>query len=210
MEPSSQSDQRARSVLRLERLTVAVAAGEALAALASGLVAGSVALVAFGADSLIEMLSALVVLSQLSALVHARESRRVSPHRSHRLLALLFFALALYVTLSAVLALVSAHHAHENALGVGVSAVSSLAMPLLAWRKRRGARSLREDGFVALARLVAADAAETLLCATLAVATLAGVVLAAWHWWWADPIASLVVVYFALVEGREAWACDPD
>ncbi len=204
-----QDSQAARTVVRLEYATIALAALEAAAALVSGVWAGSVALVAFGGDSLVEMLSGLVVLGQLSALVHARGGR-ITEHRSHRILAVLFYALALYVTVNAAAALLSVHRPHENALGVVVSAASTVVMPLLAWRKRRGAARLRARGLTAVARLVAADAAETALCATLAVSTLVGVVLASLHWWWADPLASLAVVYFALREGREAWECDPD
>ncbi len=204
-----QDSQAARTVVRLEYATIALAALEAAAALVSGVWAGSVALVAFGGDSLVEMLSGLVVLGQLSALVHARGGR-ITEHRSHRILAVLFYALALYVTVNAAAALLSVHRPHENALGVVVSAASTVVMPLLAWRKRRGAARLRARGLTAVARLVAADAAETALCATLAVSTLVGVVLASLHWWWADPLASLAVVYFAMREGREAWECDPD
>lgn len=210
MDPGTERRHLARSVLRLERATIALAALEALAALLSGVWAGSVALVAFGADSLIEMISGLVVFGQLTALVQAREGGGLGEHRSHRILAVLFYALAVYVTINAAVALVSVHHPRENALGVVVSAASTVAMPLLAWRKRRGARLLKARGLAAVARLVASDAAETALCATLALSTLIGVVLASWHWWWADPLSSLAVVYFALREGREAWECAVD
>jgi len=199
-----------RVAVRLEYATVALAAGEALAALISGLLASSVALVAFGADSVIEMLSAVVVLGQLRALVRDRSNDRFSEHRSHRLLAALFISLAIYVTLSALWALLRAHHAHENALGIVVSVASCVAMPLLAILKRTSARHLGDHGLTSLSRLMSADAAETSLCALLALSTLVGVVLASIHWWWADPVASLVVVYFALHEGEEAWECGPE
>jgi divalent metal cation (Fe/Co/Zn/Cd) transporter len=207
---SPASEHHAQGVVRLEKHTVLLSALEALAALVSGWWAGSAALVAFGADSLIEMLSALVVVSQVAALVGGRVPHPRSAHRSHRRLALLFFLLALYVTISASVTLVGHHHAHENALGLAVSATSSVVMPLLAWRKREAAGRLRRLGLTEIARLVRADAAETLLCATVALSTLVGVLLATWHWWWADPVASLVIVIFALREGREAWLCDPD
>jgi divalent metal cation (Fe/Co/Zn/Cd) transporter len=197
----------AHRALRLEYLTVALALAEALIALLSGLQARSVVLIAFGADSVIEMLSALVVLAQLTELANARGGGGRGEHRSHRLLAVLFFALALYVTVSALWALIHSHHAHENALGIGIALASCVAMPILALAKRRNARDLAREGLNPLARLMAADAAETALCAVLAVSTLIGVALAAAHWWWADPGASLVVVYFALREGYEAWQC---
>jgi divalent metal cation (Fe/Co/Zn/Cd) transporter len=200
----------ARHALRLEYATAALAAAEAAGALLSGLLAGSIALVAFGADSVIEMLSAVVVLSQLRVLVRGRDHGFLDQHRSHRILAVLFYALALYVTVSALWALTGARHPHENAWGIAVSAASSVAMPLLAHLKRRGARRLDESGHAALSRLVAADAAETALCAMLAWSTLVGVSLAWRHWWWADPVASLAVVFFAVREGREAWECATD
>jgi len=197
----------ARTAVRLEVLSVLAAAWEAVGAAVVGATAGSLALLAFGADSLIEMASALIVLGEARSLVHARPRHPRAQHRAHRLVAVLFFALALYVVVSALVALLSRYHPHENAWGVGVALASSLAMPALALAKRRAARATANDGHAALARLLVADAAETALCATLAVATLAGVVLAWWHWWWADPAASLAVVYFALREGREAWEC---
>ncbi|HEY5304370.1 MAG TPA: cation transporter [Acidimicrobiales bacterium] len=200
----------ARAALRLEYVTILFAALEAVAALTSGIVAGSVVLVAFGADSVIEMLSALVVLGQLLALVHERPIGRFSEHRSHRVLAVFFFILALYVTLSALAALVREHHPHENALGFAVAVVSCVVMPLLAYVKRRSAQHLGEHGLRSLARLMGADAVETALCAVLAFSTLIGVALASLHWWWADPVASLAVVYFALREGKEAWECESE
>jgi len=199
-----------RGALRLEYLTIAVAALEAAAALVSGIVAGSVALVAFGADSVIEMLSAVVVLGQLLALVHDRPRGRFSEHRSHRILAVLFFALAIYVVANAAWALARTHHPHEDALGIVVAIASTLAMPMLAWAKRASARHLGDHGLTSLSRLMGSDASETALCALLAISTLIGVSLATISWWWADPVASLAVVYFALREGREAWECEPD
>ena len=199
-----------RAALRLEYLTIAVAALEALLALISGVLAGSVALVAFGADSIIEMLSAVVVLGQLLAMVHHRPRGRFSEHRSHRVVAVLFFALAAYVVASAGWALVRTHHPHENVVGLFVAIASTLAMPSLALAKRASARHLADHGLSSVSRLMEADATETALCAVLAVSTLIGVALASVHWWWADPVASLAVVYFALREGREAWECEPD
>ncbi len=198
----------ARGALRLEYVTILLAILEAIAALVSGVLAGSVVLVAFGADSVIETLSAFIVLGQLLALVHERPTGRFSEHRSHRVLAILFFALALYVTVSALAALVRVHHPHENALGFAVAVISFFVMPLLAYIKRRSAVHLGDHGMKSLARLMGADAVETALCAILALSTLIGVALAAHHWWWADPVASLAVVYFALREGKEAWECE--
>ncbi|NNN08428.1 MAG: cation transporter [Acidimicrobiaceae bacterium] len=198
----------AHSAVRLEYLTLVVAVGEALVALISGILAGSVALVAFGADSVIETISGFVVLGQLLTLAQNRSAKRWNEHRSHRFLAVLFYTLALYVVVSAGWSILGRHHPHENVLGIAVSIFSAVAMPLLAWSKRTTAHRLSEHGLASLSRLLLADAAETALCSLLAVSTLIGVSLAWRHWWWADAVASLAVVYFALREGREAWECE--
>jgi divalent metal cation (Fe/Co/Zn/Cd) transporter len=126
-------------------------------------------------------------------------------------LAILFFALAVYVVASAVFALAHGRHPHENDLGFAVCVLSGVAMPFLALAKHRAGAALLTTGSPAVGRLLSADAAETALCGVLSVSTLVGVGLSAWAgWWWADPLASLVVVYFALREGLEAWRCDPD
>jgi divalent metal cation (Fe/Co/Zn/Cd) transporter len=201
----------ARRAVALERMTIALSALEAVAALVSGIIAGSVALVAFGADSVIEVMSAAVVLGQLRAMVQSSDANAEREHRSHRIIAVLFFALALYVVLSASSDLALTHHASENALGFITCFASLALMPSLAWAKRATSQSLADGGFSTVARLLRADASETALCAMLSLSTLLGVSLAAWaSWWWADPVASLAVVYFALREGVEAWRCDPD
>ena len=207
MRNESLSHPESARALRLEYLSITLAALEAIVALVSGLIAGSVALVAFGADSVIEMLSAIVVISQLLTLVRGHGQTPSSEHRSHRILAVLFYALALYVVASVLQALVGAHHPRENTWGFAISLFSSVAMPTLAWRKRNSGRELAAQGLASLSRLMSADATETALCAILAATTLMGVSLAWLHWWWADPVASLAVVYFALREGREAWEC---
>ena len=204
MAPAHQPRRRA---LALARVSVGWAGLEALGGLASGVAARSVALVAFGADSLLEMASALIVVRRIMSLDTDPSSTRASHHRSHRSLAVVFFALASYVVVTVIVALVRHQHAHENALGLIIAATSVLVMPWLAGRKRVAASTLEHDE-PALARLVRADAAETMLCATLGVATLVGVVAALADWWWADPAVALVVVYFALREGLEAWHCD--
>jgi divalent metal cation (Fe/Co/Zn/Cd) transporter len=203
--------QSARRAVALERLSVALSGLEAVAALVSGILAGSVALVAFGADSVIEVMSAVVVLGQLRAMVRSSDTDAAREHRSHRIIAVFFFALALYVVVSASVALALRVRPSENALGFVVCFASIALMPSLAWAKRSTSLSLGRDGSVAVARLLRADASETALCALLSLSTLLGVALTAWvGWWWADPVASLAVVYFALREGAEAWRCDPD
>jgi divalent metal cation (Fe/Co/Zn/Cd) transporter len=194
----------------LEYATILLATGEAAGALVSGVMAGSVALIAFGTDSVIEMMSALIVLSQLRAMVRGEQPSASAVHRAHRTIAVLFFSLVLYVIVAAVVALVGARHASENGLGLIVCIASLGLMPSLALAKRRSAFSLTGGGFTTIAKLMRADASETALCAILSLSTLVGIALASRAaWWWADPVASLVVVAFAVREGREAWTCDP-
>ena len=200
----------ARRAVALEYVTVILSGLEAVAALVGGILAGSVALEAFGADSVIEMMSAVVVLVQLRSMVTSAEANADREHRSHRIIAVLFFALACYVLLSASLALVGRDHPSENALGLGVCFASIALMPSLAVAKRWTSRRLAEEGFTVVARLLMSDASETALCALLSLTTLVGVTLTAWvGWWWSDPVASLAVVYFAVREGNEAWRCEP-
>jgi divalent metal cation (Fe/Co/Zn/Cd) transporter len=196
----------ARTAVRLEYATVGWNAVEAAVAVGSGIVAGSVALVAFGLDSAIEVVSATVVLVHLRAVLAGSEPNAVRQRRALRTIAVTFFALAAYVTVDAVVALLRGDRPSASPLGLAVTGAAVIVMPTLAWAKRRTARALGEHGHQGSAVLLDADAAETLLCAVLSMATLVGVgANAAFGWWWADPLAGLVVVYFAVREGREAW-----
>lgn len=202
---SSISELQHRGV-RLEYLTIGWSAIEAGAALVSGFLAGSVALTAFGADSGIEMMSAIVVLNRLWSHADGGEVDQTKERKALRSLALLFFALAAYVTVVAVVALLRREHPSENLLGLVTCIVAVAAMPALAMWKRTTAQQLTMRDSCACGQLLMTDAAETALCGWLSVSTVVGVVLGAWvGWWWADPVAGLVVVYFALREGREAW-----
>ena len=195
--------------IKLEYATVALALSEAAAALVSGIFAHSIALVAFGADSLIEVASAILVLFQLRSLLRLGATDNRSERRAHRTVGVLFFTLAAYVVAGATFDLLHRHRAEENLLGFVVCIASGILMPGLALAKRRTSRALSRDGYRALAGLLSSDAAETALCGLLSWSTLAGIGLTAWMgWWWADPVASLTVVYFALREGHEAWTCD--
>jgi divalent metal cation (Fe/Co/Zn/Cd) transporter len=176
---------------------------EAGVAVTAGIVAGSLALTSFGFDSVIELVSATLVLGRLRAGLrggHANEQAE------RRIIAVTFFVLAAYVLVGSVIDLATRSHPERSPAGIGLTVASLLVMPLLGWRKRRVGTALRNP-------LLLADAAETILCATLAATTLAGLILfAAFGWWQADPIAALAVAWFAVREGREAWhgelACD--
>ena len=197
------SDSRGGSSLRtavnLEYATIGWNMLEAAIAVGSGIVAGSVALVAFGLDSAIEVVSATVVLVHLRTVLVGAEPDPVRQRRALRTIAGTFFALAAYVTVDAVVALLRSDRPSASPIGLAVTAAAVLVMPALAWAKRRTAASLSAQGQSASAALLHADAAETQLCAVLSLATLIGVgTNAAVGWWWADPLAGFVVVYFAI------------
>jgi divalent metal cation (Fe/Co/Zn/Cd) transporter len=191
-----------RRAVRLEQFSIAWMLIEAGVAVTAGIIAGSLALTSFGFDSVIELVSATLVLGRLrSGQANERAERRVL-----RIIAVTFFVLATYVLVASVIDLASQAHPERSPVGIGLTVASLLVMPLLGWRKRRVGIALRNQ-------LVLADAAETILCAALAATTLLGLVLfAAFGWWQADSVAALAVAYFAVREGREAWrgelACD--
>src|ERR1035437_5499496 len=195
-----------RQAIRLEQFSIAWMLIEASVAVTAGVIAASLALTSFGLDSVIELVSASLVLRRLQAeRAHGQPDQRAE-RRVLRIIAVAFFLLAAYVVIGSVIDLATRAHPERSPVGIGLTVASLLVMPLLGWRKRRVGASLHNQ-------LVLADAAETILCAPLAATTLLGLALfAAFSWWWADPIAALAVAYFAMREGREAWhgelACD--
>jgi divalent metal cation (Fe/Co/Zn/Cd) transporter len=195
-----------RQAVRLEQFSIAWMLIEASVAVTAGIIAGSLALTSFGFDSVIELVSATLVLRRLQAeLAHGRANEQAE-RRVLRIIAVTFFLLAAYVVTGSAIDLAARAHPERSPIGIGLTLAALLVMPLLGWRKRRVGTLLHNQ-------LVLADSAETILCATLAATTLLGLALfAALGWWWADPIAALAVAYFAVREGREAWrgelACD--
>jgi divalent metal cation (Fe/Co/Zn/Cd) transporter len=167
---------------------------EGVVAVVAGAGATSVALLGFGLDSFIEVSSALVVIWQFrSPVPEARERLAM------RGIAVSFFGLATWITVDAVRSLVAADRPDPSPLGIGVAAASVVVMPLLVAAKRRTGRELGSA-------TVLADSMQTLLCTWLSAAVLVGLLLnAALGWWWADPVAGLVIAAVALREGREAW-----
>ncbi len=185
----------------LARATIAYNLAEGAVAIAAGVAAGSIALISFGGDSLVECLSAVVILWQFHGVPEDRERRAL------RLIGLAFFALAAYVTVESLRTLATGADADPSPVGIALAAVSLVVMPLLSWLKRRTGRELGS-------RAVVADSVQTLLCTYLSAALLGGLLLnALWGWSWADPVAALVVAAVAAREGREAWrgeACECD
>jgi divalent metal cation (Fe/Co/Zn/Cd) transporter len=169
---------------------------EALVAIGSGVVAGSLALVGFGIDSCIEVFAAFVVLWRLRGIDEEREQRAL------KLIAVSFFVLTAYVVVEAVRDLTGDNDAETSRVGIGLAIASLLVMPVLAITKKRTGIALDN-------RTVIADAAETKLCTYLSVILLVGLVLdATLDWWWADPVAALGIALLAAREGREAWNGD--
>ena len=169
---------------------------EAAIAITAGVVAGSVALVGFGADSLIEAFAGIVVIWLMA------ESRAASPVaelRAQRLIAASFAVLAAYIGVEAVRDLVAGHHPESSWVGIGLAAVTLATMPPLAHAKRRVAEQLGSSA-------TASESRQTMLCAYLSAALLVGLLAnAALGWWWADPVTALVIAGVAVREGRDAW-----
>jgi divalent metal cation (Fe/Co/Zn/Cd) transporter len=203
---TSRTDRLRRRGLALAGLTVAWNVVEAVVAITAGVAAGSIALIGFGFDSTIEVMSAVVVAWQFQRELHAGydEDRE---RRALRLIAVSFFVLATYVVTESLRGLVLTDaEASESTVGIVLTAISLVVMPSLAWAKRRTADALDS-------RTLRADSAETMLCAWLSGVLLAGLVLnATLGWWWADPLAAIAIAAFAVTEGLEAWrdASTPD
>ena len=191
-------DRALRTARRLNVATLGWNVVEAVVAVSAALAAGSLSLLAFGLDSCIEVSGALVLTWRL-----ARERRdgcrQPDDRRATRVLAVSFFALAGYVGVESVLSLVQREEPSVSAVGIVLTSLSLLVMPLLARAKRRLAPVLGS-------RAQEREAQQTQLCAVLSAVVLVGLGLnAAVGWWWADPAAALVVAGLAAVEGVRSW-----
>ena len=180
-----------RQVAWLQWITLAWMALECGGSLWAAARAHSVALLAFGSDSLVEMLSASVVLLQFLPRFPLKKIH------ADRAAAILLFALAGVVVCIAMLA--RRVPVATSCLGIWVTALALIVMPVLAWLKRRQARAMNN-------RALAADATQSATCAYLAGVTLAGLAInALWHISWVDTVAALAAVPILIVEGRRAW-----
>lgn len=168
---------------------------ECVIAVAAGLAAGSVALIGFGLDSLVEVSSGLIVLWQFGHVLPESRERT-----AQRLMAVSFFALAAYVTVESARALIASTEPDPSPVGIGLAIASLMVMPFLSYAQRRTGRALGSAAVVA-------DSTQTLLCTYLSAVLLVGLLLnATLGWGWADPLAGLVIAAVAVREGREAWA----
>jgi divalent metal cation (Fe/Co/Zn/Cd) transporter len=186
-----------RRVRWIVAFTIAYNVIEAVLAITAGAIASSAALIGFGLDSIIEVLSAAAVAWQFT---------RKDPERwekvTVRAIAVAFFALAAYVTVDSVFSLTGLQDVDHSPLGIGIAALSLLVMPALAWFERRTGTELRSASVVA-------DSRQLLLCTYLSGSVLVGLLLnTLFGWAWADAVAALVIAVFAVREGIEAWKGD--
>lgn len=184
---------------RLAWFTVGWDAIEGIVAVTAGVLAGSIALVGFGIDSSIEVFAAGVVVWQLKKPEDEGRQRLAL-----RLIGTTFFALAAYVSYEAIKDLVTQDKPDESILGIALNIVALAVMIPLARMKRVVGQRLGS-------RVVLADSAETRISNQLSLSVLAGLGLnAVLGWWWADPVAALIIAAVALNEGREAWESEED
>ena len=181
----------------LEYFTIGYNSLEGIVAVAAGLVAGSIALVGFGIDSLIEVTSGVTLLWRLHADVDEGRRERVEAI-SLRIVGACFVALAIYVSYDSVKSLIRREAPEESLVGIVLAAVSLVVMPLLVRAKRQVARAIDS-------RALMADSKQAELCTYLSAILLGGLLLnALFEWWWADPVAAIIMVPIIAREGIEA------
>ncbi|MGC5016566.1 cation transporter [Streptosporangium sp. DT93] len=186
-----------RRIRLLVAATITYNVVEAAVAVTAGTLASSAALIGFGLDSVVEVASAAAVAWQFSAADHERRERTAL-----RVIAFSFFALAAYVGVEAVRALLGADRAEHSTPGLILAALSVAIMPLLSYAQRRAGRELGSLSAVA-------DSRQTLLCTYLSAVLLIGLAAnSLLGWWWADPVAALLIAAVAVKEGRDAWRGD--
>jgi divalent metal cation (Fe/Co/Zn/Cd) transporter len=173
---------------------------EATVSVAAGVAAGSIALVGFGADSLVESAAGFVVLWRFAS---ARAASDQAERRAQKAIALSFYALAVYVAAEAVRSLAGGHEPDASWVGIGLAVVTLATMPPLARAKARVGERLGSSA-------TKSEGRQNMLCAYLSAALLTGLLAnALLGAWWADPVTALVVAAVALREGRDAWRGDP-
>ena len=173
---------------------------EAAVGVAAGVAAGSVALVGFGLDAVVESASAVVLILRFRSERTGTRSSQEAEARAIRLVAAAFVLLALYVGVTAVVQLARGAQAETSAIGIGLACLSLIVMPYLAYRKTALAKDLGS-------RSLRADSRQTILCTYLSAILLIGLLAnALLGWWWADPVAALAIAAIALREAQELWS----
>lgn len=194
---SSRRDVLRRRIRIVVAITITWNGVEAIVALIAGAAASSAALIGFGLDSIVEVLSAAAVAWQFAA-PDPEKREKVAL----RVIAVSFFALAAYVSVDAILSLLGLREPEHSPVGITIAALSLAVMPFLSWFERRTGRELGSASAVA-------DSKQTLICTYLSAALLAGLLLnSLLGWAWADSVAALVIAVFAVREGVEAWKGD--
>jgi divalent metal cation (Fe/Co/Zn/Cd) transporter len=189
-------DSLVRRARFLARLGLAWHAIEAAVALAAGVAASSIALIGFGADSVVESIAGVVLLWRLG---ERRARPEAAEQRAQRLIGLTFWLIAGYVGVEAINSLLGGDQPSVSYVGMGLAAVTLVTMPPLAAAKARVAHQLGSSATLSEGR-------QNLLCAYLSAALLIGLgTNAAFGWWWADPATALLIAGVAVNEGREAW-----
>lgn len=187
-----------RSGIRIEVFTVVWMVIEAAVSLGAGIVAGSILLTAFGLDSVIELISASVLLWRLSFESGGGEPERVErvERIATRVVAVTLALLCVYVVAFSIYGLATQAKPESSPVGIGVSIAAIVVMPYLAFRKRRIAERIESEA-------LEGDAAESITCAYMAGTVLVGLALNALvGWWWAEDLATLVFLFWL---GRETW-----
>src|SRR5262245_14821867 len=165
-------------------------------AIGAGIAASSIALIGFGADSLIEAMAGFVVLWLFTG---SRLGSHEAERRAQQLIAVSFFVLAAYVGVESIRTLAGGTHPQVSWVGIALAAFTTVTMPMLARVKRKVGNQLGSAATVK-------EASQTQLCAYLSVALLMGLLAnALLSWWWADPVAALAIAGIAAKEGRESW-----
>jgi divalent metal cation (Fe/Co/Zn/Cd) transporter len=168
-------------------------------AIAAGVAASSVALVAFGIDSLIELAAGLTIVWRFTG---SRLDSITSERRAQQAIAVSYFLLAAYVAVESVRDLAGGQEPGASWVGIGLAAITAPTMPLLARAKRRVGHALGSAATVG-------EGGQNMICAYLSIALLAGLLAnAIFGWWWADPMAALVIGGIAVREGVESWRGD--
>ena len=193
------ADERA-SLVRRAKLLAWVGIGwhgiEAAIAVAAGTVAGSIALIGFGADSLIESVAGLILIWRFAA---SRSASEEAERRAQKLIALSFYLLAAYVGIESVRSLFTGEPPDPSWVGIGLSVVTLLTMPPLAIAKARIGEKLGSSA-------TKSEGQQNMLCAYLSAALLIGLgANALFGLWWADPVTALIIAGVAAKEGRESW-----
>lgn len=185
---------------KLEYFTIVWGSLEALVGISSGILAGSVALIGFGFDSVIEVSSGAALLWRLGLDESTR--REHAEKLTLRIVGVCFLALAVYVSYDSLKSILKHEAPIESPVGIGLAIVSLIVMPLLARAKRKVAVGIQSAA-------MSADSRQTQLCTYLSAILLCGLLLnALFGWWWADPAAGLIMVPIIAKEGRDAWRGD--